>query len=242
MKYPILLTALIFFQITLNAQTDTTFFNSFVVLMKDNLMRIGDGNGKEVFQKQFYSPYEYLADIDADELDELIIVDSILTNGKLNFTIYLFNGETNFKLIDSIYSGSFFPFITYSEEIESIIIETGNHEFEKFNQSAEAPSLPINLWKIENDELFLINDELYEPFISENTNLIHLIDFYSHEKITDCQTINLYKGIIASTFANYINAGEQTIAAQMLKKYYPCDDIDVFKQEIIDLIFPKAKE
>jgi hypothetical protein len=242
MKYSILLTALIFVQITLNAQTDTTFFNSFRVFVEDNLVKVEDGKGKLVFQKQFYRPYEYLADIDADEFDELIIVDSIVTSGKLNFTIYLFGGETNFKLIDSIYSGSFFPFITYSEEIESIIIETGIPEFEKFNQSAEAPSLPINLWKIENDELFLINDELYEPFIFENTNLIQFIDFYSHEKILDCSASQSYKGIIASAFVNYINAGEQSLATQMLKKYYPCDDNEVFKQEIIDLIFPKAKE
>jgi hypothetical protein len=38
-----------------------------------------------------------------------------------------------------------------------------------------------------------------------------------------------------------MNAGEQSLAAQMLKKYYMCDDIENFKQEIIDLIFPKAK-
>jgi len=241
MRYSTLFIAFLFSQIALTAQVDTTFFNSYLVLVDVNFMKVEDAKGDSVFQKQFYRPYEYLADIDADQFDELIVVDSIITDGKLSFAIYLFSGEDNFKLIDSIYSGSFFPFITYSEEIESMIIETGIPEFEIFNLESEAVSLPINLWKIENDELFLINDELYEPFIFENTNLVQLIDYYTHDKPINCSTTKFYEGIISSAFANYINAGEQSLAAQMLKKYYACDDIENFKLVIMNLIFPKAK-
>ena len=122
-----------------------------------------------------------------------------------------------------------------------MIIETGIPEFAVFNQTANAVSLPINLWKVENNELFLVNDELYEPFIFENANLIQLVEYYTSDTTKDCSTSQLYKGIIASAFTNYMNAGEQSLAAQMLKKYYMCDDIENFKQEIIDLIFPKAK-
>lgn len=242
MKYSILFAAFLFFQITLKAQNDTTYFNSFTVLIMQNLVKVENDKGIVQFQKQFYRPYAYLADIDADQFDELIIVDSIITNGKLNFIIYLYSGEENFRSIDSIISGSFFPFITYSEEIESMIIETGNPDFEIFNISSEASSLPINLWKVDNEELFLVNDELYEPFDFENSNLLQLLDFHTHEKGFNCSTSQLYKSIVASVFANYLNAGEQSLATQMLKKYYLCDDIDLFKQEIIDLIFPKAKE
>ena len=241
MRYSFFFIASLLSQITLTAQADTTFFNSYIVLVDVNFMKVEDAKGQSVFQKQFYRPYEYLADIDADQFDELIIVDSIITDRKLSFAIYLFSGEDNFKLIDSIYSGSFFPFISYSEEIESMIIETGISEFAVFNQTANAVSLPINLWKVENNELFLVNDELYEPFIFENSNLIQLIDYHTLDKPIDCSTSQTYKGIIASAFTNYMNAGEQSLAAQMLKKYYMCDDIENFKQEIIDLIFPKAK-
>jgi hypothetical protein len=242
MKISFLCISIVFIQIISKAQVDTINFNSYLVLAQENFIKAEDAQGKLVFQKQFNRPYEYRADIDADQFDELVIVDSIITNGRLNFTIYFLSGEKNFNLIDSIYSGSFFPFITYSEEIESMIIETGSPEFEKFNQSGEVSALPVNFWKLENDELFLVNDELYEPFIFENKNLIQYIDFYSHEKTIDCSTSQLYRGIIASAFANYINAGEQSLATQMLKKYYSCDDVELFKQEIIDLIFPKAKE
>jgi hypothetical protein len=241
MRHSILLIAFLFIQITLKAQADTTYFNSCIVLVEDNFMKVANAKGELVFQKTFFKPYEYSADIDADKFDELIIVDSIITDGKLNFTIYLCSCEENFKLIDSIYSGSFFPFITYSEEIESMIIETGIPEFELFNKTSDAASLPINLWKVENNELFLVNDELYEPFIFENSNLMQLIDYYTSDKTKDCSTSQLYKGLIASAFTNYMNAGEQSLATQMLKKYYVCEDIENFKQEIIDLIFPKAK-
>jgi len=71
--------------------------------------------------------------------------------------------------------------------------------------------------------------------------LIQLIDFYTQKKIMDCSLSRHYKGTIASVYANYINAGEQSLAAQMLKKYYVCEDIENFKQEIMDLIYPKAK-
>jgi len=87
----------------------------------------------------------------------------------------------------------------------------------------------------------LVNDELFEPFIFENANLSQLMDYYTHNKIMDCSTSQLYKGIIASSFANYINAGEQSLAAQIVKKYYVCEDVENFKQDIMDLIFPKAK-
>lgn len=241
MKYSILFFAFVFVQISSQAQVDTMYFNSYLVLVNDNLMQVENAKGELLFQKKFHMPYESFADIDDDQFDELIVVDSIFTNDKFNFIIYFFSSKINFKLIDSIYSGSFFPFITYSEEIGSLIIETGVPEFEIFNQANESSYLPINLWKIENDQLFLVNDEVYEPFIFENTNLIQLIEYYTHDKNMDCQTSQRYKGIIASAFANYVSSGEQSLAAQLLNKYYLCEDIENFKKNIMDLIYPEAK-
>ncbi len=240
MKYSILI-ILFFAQTATKAQIDSTYLNSFLILAEDNFVRVEDGKQKVVFQKQFNNPYESFADIDYDQFDEMIVIDSIITNGRLNFIIYLYNAEEYFELIDSIYSGSFFPFVTYSDEIEAVIIETGASEFEIFNQLIEAQYLPINLWKVENSEVILVNDELYEPFVFENTNLIQLLDYYTSDKSKNCVTSKLYEGLIASVFANYLNAGEQSLANQMLKKYYLCDDVTSFKQEILDIIFPKAK-
>jgi hypothetical protein len=204
-------------------------------------MKVENEKGDLLFEKQFCKPYEYQADIDADSIDELIVVDSIITDGKLSYAIYLYNGDEKFKLIDTVYSGSFFPFITYSEEIGSMVIETGIPSFEIFNQSADAIALPLNLWKVEEDGLFLVNDEVYEPFIFENGNLVQLLQYYTNDRL-DCSVSQMYKGIIASAFTNYANAGEQSLASQLLKKYYVCDDIENFKQEINDIIYPKAKQ
>ena len=241
MKYSCLIFALFFQQITLNAQTDSTYFNTYLILIQENLMKVENEKNELIFEKQFNRPYEYLADINADSIDELIVVDSIITDAKLSYTFYLFTGDENFQLIDTIYSGSFFPFVTYSEEIESIIIETGNPEFEIFNESTNGVALPINLWQVENNELFLVNDELYEPFIFENGNLIQLLEYYTENR-NDCFVSQSNKGIIASAYTNYINAGEQSLASQLLKKYYLCEDVELFKQQIIDLIYPKAKQ
>lgn len=241
MKYSNLIFALFFFQIIVNAQTDTTFFNSYLILFQQNLMKVESGNRKLIFEKQFYRPYEYQADINSDSFDELIVVDSIITDGRLYYCIYLFSGVENFKLIDTVYSGSFFPFITYSEEIGSMIVETGNPEFDIFNQENTSASLPINLWKVENDELYLVNDEVYEPFIFENANLVQLLEYYSKNK-NDCSTSQMNRSIIASAYTNYVNAGEQSLASQLLKNYYKCDDYEIFKQNIIDIIYPKAQQ
>lgn len=226
---------------TITAQTDTTVLNSFFVLSSRNEIKVLDPDGTIVFSKSFHQPYQYLADVDDDQFDELIVVDSIINQNKLYFTIYLFNAEGKFNLIDSIYSGSFFPFITYSEEILSLIIETGNPEFEKFNRGNELVSLPLNLWKVENNEVIKVNDEVYEPFNFENANLLQLVDYYFQEKGFTCTTTESYNGILAAAYANYINAGEQSLAGNLLKKYYLCEDIEQFKQEIIQLIFPEAK-
>lgn len=242
MKFFNFLVVIIIINPYIKAQNDTTYFNSFNIISEANAIKVEDENFNLLFKKQFNRPYKYLADVNSDMLDELIIVDSMITNGNVNFTIYLFSGEENFELIDSIYSGSFFPFITYSDEINMLVIETGNPDFERFNLTIEGSSLPINLWKLDNDKLYLVNEELYEPFVFENGNLVQYLDLFAHEKGLNCETSQLYKGIVASVYANYINAGEQSLASNMLKKYYLCDDADRFKQEIIDLLFPKAQE
>ena len=222
-------------------QVDSLYFNQFLVLTENNTIKIQDTSSREVFIKTFVRPYEYTADLDNDNFDELIVVDSMIVNDRLSFSIYLFDGDENLRLIDSIYSGSFFPFITYSDEINSIIIEAGNPEFEKFNHSNEFSSLPISLWKIDYDRLLLINDDVYEPFIFENNNLTQLLDYYSTEKGNSCEVSQSLKGLIASAFANFMNAGEHSLASQLLKKYYLCDDLEIFKQNILELIYPEAK-
>ncbi len=41
---------------------------------------------------------------------------------------------------------------------------------------------------------------------------------------------------IAAVYANYINAGEKSVASQFLKNYYLCEDLEQFKQKLNELI------
>lgn len=241
MKYKLLSIIFILIQMISQAQPDSTFFNSFLVLFNDNFMSVEDDTKTLIYKHEFSKPFHYLTDIDEDGFDELIIVDSIINFNRLTFYIYFFNGKEEFKLADSIYSGTYYPFLTFAEEISKIIIQTGNPDFELFNLDNEFSALPINIWKYKDDKLILINDEVYEPFLFENENLIRLIDFYLTERPDDCSYIQKFRGIIASAFTNYINAGEHSLAEQFFSRYYPCSDRQDFKQQIIDLIFPQAK-
>lgn len=242
MKHCVILLSLILYYNSAAAQIDTVYSNSHFILIENNILHVKNSNNQTIFKKTFTRPYVYFANVDDDDLDELIVVDSLWKNDRYEFMFYIIAANKNFKIIDSIYSGTFFPFITYSEEKNSLVIETGNTDFDIFNNTSLPSFLPINLWKVQNDKLFLVNDFYYEPFLFENANLIRLLDYYMNEKVMDCDASIQLRGLIAAAFANYINAGEHALASQFLTKYYLCDDLETFKQEMIDLIFPKAKK
>lgn len=241
MRYSIFLIILILIQFDAHAQKDTIVFNSFIVTFENYYMTVDSENNSTFFKKQFTRPYYYTADADGDGMLELIVVDSILSKEKSTFYIYIYSGTDEFRLVDSIYSAAYFPFLSYAEEISSIIIETGNPEFEFFNREDEYYSLPINVWKMEDKKIILVNDEVYEPFLFENANLVRLLDYYLGSDSAECNEVSAHKNIIASAYANYINAGELSLAENFLNKYYSCTDKLDFKQQILDLIFPKAK-
>lgn len=241
MKLPILIIILFFSQSFLISQTDTIVLNSYSVLSSGNFISIENADGKIVLQKQFLNPNIYASDVDSDGLDELIVVDSLTSEKASSYVLYLYSTLDGLSLIDSIFSGSFFPVVSYSDEIESTIIITGNPEFEKFNSTGENDFLPINTWKLDDDNLFLLNEELYEPFLNENANLVQILQEIISSKKMDCETSISNKGLISAVFTNYLNAGEQALAAQALKNYYVCPDIEQFRKEILEIIYPEAK-
>lgn len=241
MRYLLFHISLLLIQLITQAQTDSTALNSFLILFNNNFMTVENEQKVLIYKKQFNSSFSYLADIDRDGFDELIVVDSVYSNSKLIFYIYFFSGKVEFKIIDSIYSGTYYPFLTYAEEISNIIIQTGNPDFEWLNLEGETFALPINIWKFEEEKIIPANTEVYEPFLFENENLIRQLDYYVDQKFSDCTVVEKFKNIIASVFVNYLNAGEYSLAEQFYNNYYSCSDKLKFKQQILDLIFPKAK-
>jgi hypothetical protein len=124
------------------------------------------------------------------------------------------------------------PYHTISEEIGETIIISGNPDFFIFSNNSSDSFLPVNCWRFENSEIYLINDEVYEPFIIENEGLVEYIEENIDIRSFDCQSVLEIKSLIASVYANYINAGEESVASQFLKKYYLCEDADQFKEQL----------
>lgn len=218
------------------AQDASFSFSSFDIKINGSKILTEDKNGAVLYEKNFEKPASFFIDLDGDNIDEFLVVDSLKKNEKLFFTLFIYNTIDAFYLVDSVYSGSIEPYNAISEEIGSIIIISGNSEFDIFNEQSDINVLPVNYWKYESGELFRINDEIYNGFINENDNLIEILENYISEDGSDCNVSLKLKSVIASAFANFINADEEAAASQLLSEYYLCEDVDQFKNQMLALL------
>jgi len=231
----ILYTTLFFFFLftqTSFAQNQSYPFEFFTANIEGTKLSVITPEQKLIFQKEFVQPASHTSDMDEDGVNEMLIIDSVKINGGINFILFIYNTLDSFYLADSINSGSFLPYETASEETEGLIIVTGNPSFEIFNKGVSDYFLPINCWKYENAALSLINDEIYDIFISENEYVVDYIDKFYLENGEDCNSSLKIKPAIAAAFVNYINAGEQSVASKFFKNYYLCDDIEEIENQI----------
>jgi hypothetical protein len=138
--------------------------------------------------------------------------------------------------VDSISSGFSEPYIVYSEEAGSNIIVAGNPRFNELNIGKDDTALPINVWKYEEAAVTNINSEIYELYESETVAIIDYLEDYFESNVLNCNSSKLAANVIAAGYINLINAGENSVASQFLKKYYLCPDIEVYKQKIENLL------
>jgi hypothetical protein len=223
-----------FFTLFLQAQQTTFGFDPFTIKLDQNRMEVFEGS-KNISNFSFRNPSENSVDLDGDSLVEFIIIDEYEENGRQLFVLYIFNTVDTFFLVDSIHSGIVEPFIIYSEEVEDFILITGNSAFVSFLDD-EADFLPVNCYKYETGELLQVNDEVYEVFISENDQLLEFIEEYFVANIKNCANSKNIISAIASAYANYINAGEPTLATQLISNYYYCEDKNSFIEKMKDFI------
>ena len=217
-------------------QGKTYNFNSFSVKIENNLLQEYDSNNQVVLDKKFNDPRDFTADLDGDGVDEYLVIDITKQIHGNFFTLYIFNTIDSFYVADSIPSGYLEPYETASEETGGTIIITGNPVFDSLNTDTGETFVPINCWKYDNGEIFSVNDEVYNVFISENDTLLDIIDSYYEENDNECTSTNKIRAAIAAAYANYLSAGDKILAAQFLKKYYHCKDMEVFKQNINALL------
>jgi hypothetical protein len=233
---PLLSIFLLSFSFNVLSQTKTEFTSElFQIFLIDNNLTVQTKEGIEIYSKDFQNPSAYTFDIDSDGIDELFLIDTLNT---LEYLLNLYNLLDTFYLAAEINSGTIDPYRISLGEIEGLIIVTGNSDFSYLNEHSNIKTLPINCWKYEDGELFSVNEELYEIFISENENLLSILE---EEEITNCDKSKQYKSIISSIFVNYLNAGEITSADNFLLTFYKCEDLNSFKLEL-EQILTKGKD
>lgn len=209
--------------------------NNFSISLETKTLVVKDESDRIILQSSFYNPVSYVTDLDGDSSDEFLIIDSAAVPPRGEYLLYIYNTIDSFYLADSINSGSVEPYYTMSEELNEVVIVTGDNAFSYIDKGSEAV-LPLNCWKYESGELYDINDEVYDLFISENEALIEVLDDHFDANGRDCTSTGKVKGTIAAVYSNYMNAGEQSIASQFLNNYYLCPDLEQFRGELDELL------
>ena len=213
--------------------------NIFTAKFNKNNLEVFDSTKKQVYQKSFNNPSETLADLDNDGVDEFLVTDSHKEGDADFYTLYIYNTIDSFYVADSIQSGFMEPSERNSDEFGGIIIVTGNYKFDYLNKDTDYNYLPVECWHYENGKINSINDRIYNYFISENDTLTDVLDSYLQSSTDDCKSLEKVKGVIASVYANYMSAGEKILANQFLKKYYRCNDLEIFRNKLNELLQEK---
>lgn len=229
---------LFFLSVTAAYPQHTYSFDMFTAQLNDSLLTVKDSADNIIYEMTFNNPHDYTVDLDGDSVEEYIVIDSAGTADVPDYYIYIFNTIDQFSLADSIHSGTAEPYDMFSNEEGGEIIVTGNADFEAFNgtDSDSDIFLPLNCWKYESSQLYLINSDIYDLFIQENEEIIDYLDSYSDSDEFTCDEGRENKSAIAAAYVNYVNAGEVTIASQFIKKYYICPDLDDFIKNINQIL------
>ena len=229
-----LLFFLLFFSLKLFPQNKIEFSTElFRIYLGDKLLTVESINGIEIYSKEFQNPFAYSFDLDSDGIDEYLVKDSIESNDSAEYLLYIYNLLDTFYLSAEINSGFIEPYETFSGEIEGLIIVSGNSDFSYLNEGSEFKSLPINCWRFEEGEIYLVNEELYEIFLTENENLLMKLE---PEGINNCDSSLRVKSLLTSAYINYLHAGEIASAENLLSTFYLCEDLESFKEKL-DALF-----
>ncbi len=218
------------------SQDSTSVPEEFTIKLENKQLIVWNNEKQQVYKRTFSNPKGEDVDLDDDNVDEYALINKNISEGRSFYTLYIFNTIDSFFVADSINSGLMEPQIIYSNEVKKMVLLTGNEKFDSFNADSDEVFLPLNTWKYDNAKVFSLNDELYDLFITTNDSLADFIDSYFDNYKKDCKSTGKLKAAIAEVYANYLTAGEKSLAEEFLKKYYYCSDVGNFKNKIITLL------
>ena len=224
--FSILLTS----SLSIYSQNGIYDYGSYYVKMDNSTLMAFHSDSTIFYQKKFTNPQDFAVDLDSDNVNEIVIIDFDSINNKKNYSIFVYNTLDSLYLVDSINSGSTEPYQVFSKELNTTLLVSGNAAFDSLNTIDSLSYLPLNFWKFEDGALFLANASVYDLYITENDNIIDLVEEFYLQNGKTCESTQKIKGAIASGFVNYYNSGELTFASQFLKNYYLCSNIDDFRK------------
>ncbi len=231
MKYLLTLLLLFFLFNNLYSQEENIQAGDYSIQLNNSILTASK-NDSIVYKKTFLNTSQSLTDLDNDGVDELIIIESSNSVSENFYTIYIYSTLDSFFLADSIYSGITLPYQTETSDVNGTIIITGIPNFDFYNQASGTSFSPFNCWKYESGEVFLINDEVYDLFITENDSIIDYLDEYFKFHDKNCTSVKEVLGAVSSVYVNYLNAGENSAAKKFLSNYYFCLDGEKFKSDL----------
>lgn len=230
---------LIFLSETFSQNQNELESGDFTFTFAGDSLTVQDSSGQQIYSQKFQNPYGYLADLDADGNDELLVQDSSVTlDNQILYELYVYNVIDTFYLAKEINSGTTAPYEAESGEIEGLIIVSGNPDFSYLNVNSEYVLLPLNCWKFEEGGIYSVNNLVYDQFMNANNNILSTLDNILSGNKSYCDSTEYIKSLIASAYINYLNAGENAYASNLMRTYYPCKDASQFRQEL-DSIYQK---
>ena len=215
------------------AQDNIFSTESFIINLSGSNLTAENLERTVIFQKSFKNPAGVVVDLDNDNNVEFLVNDFSIIDGRKHYFTYIYNTLDTFYLMDSIYSGLKKPYYTFSYELNEVILISGSPDFDTLNtnQLDEIYS-PLICWGFLGTEFGIVNDKLYDIFLTENEKHIDFIDSVYRVNIKSCGTSQLVRSIIAAVFINYLYADEKTMAEKSFYQYYDCDDKEKFKSSI----------
>lgn len=219
------------------AQSNNIRIENFNIDIVDARLEVKDQFDKNVYERTFLNPSGYTADLDDDGISEYLVNDFQEDEGKYYYTVYIYNTVDSFYLSDSIYSGLKEPYYLFSEEISSTVLITGSPDLDSlYIPDMDYIFSPLVCWSYRDNGLEIVNDELYDIYISENEKNISYVDSVYDANGKSCEIARKLKLAIATIYMNYLYANENTNAEQAMRYYYNCEDREKFREALRKLL------
>ncbi|NUN07874.1 MAG: hypothetical protein HUU54_01730 [Ignavibacteriaceae bacterium] len=205
-----------------------TMVNKITFRVTENSLIVLDSLGAVIFSRDFKSvSNSFFLDFDADGTDELYIEESEIKNSETFYSCYFIRTLDSVYLIDSIGSGVTRPYHEFNEDLNSLVLVTGDAYVDSLITLSRNKLLvtPKVYWLFDGTEVFSVDEEMYDVYMAENDDLMILLNDFKKAVKDDCRLSDNYRGIIITVFINYLFAKEQVLAYRFIEEFSDCREI-----------------